>query len=98
MVDPGEPIRVRFIRCGAFSFDIEVFAYVRAVDWDAFLGTQQELLLEVLDIIDRAGAALALPSQTLHLHEERRDGAAAGPIGLARSARLEPRLQAGGPI
>lgn len=66
-VDRREPIRVRFLRFGQFSFDVEIFAYVFAADWEAFLETQQELLLRVLEIVEQSGASIALPSQTLHL-------------------------------
>jgi MscS family membrane protein len=41
MVDRSEPIRARFIRFGPFSLDIEIFAYVVASDWGAFLETQR---------------------------------------------------------
>jgi MscS family membrane protein len=66
-VDRTEPIRVRFLRLGPFSLDVELFAYVHAADWNAFLETQQELLLEVMEIVDQTGCTIALPSQTLHL-------------------------------
>ena len=67
MIDRREPIRVRFFRFGECSLDVEVFAYVVVRDWDAFLETQQELLLGVMDIVERSGAAIALPSRTVHL-------------------------------
>ena len=93
MVDRGEPIRVRFLRLGPFSLDIELFAYIDAGDWEAFLETQQELLLEVMDIIDRSGAAMALPSQILHLADGRDDAPGAGWIGVARPAPVEAHHQ-----
>lgn len=65
-VDPEE-IRARFFRLGPFSLDIEIFAYVNARGWDAFLEVQQELLLGVLQIIGQRGAIIAFPSQTLYL-------------------------------
>lgn len=68
MVDGADTIRVRFLRFGPFSLDIEIFAYVLAADWNQFLETQQELLLDVMGIVERNGAVMALPSQTLHLH------------------------------
>ena len=74
MVDRSEPIRARFIRFGPFSLDIEVFAYILASDWAAFLDTQQELLLDVMDVVERAGATIALPSQTLHLADGSNEG------------------------
>jgi len=68
LVDGADTIRVRFLRFGPFSLDIEIFAYVLAADWNQFLETQQELLLDVMGIVERNGAVMALPSQTLHLH------------------------------
>ena len=97
MVDRGEPIRVRFFRFGPFSLDVEVFAYLLAGDWEAFLETQQELLLDVMEIVERAGAAIALPSQTLHLADAR-DGAAAAPrIGATRVDSTRRASPGGGP-
>jgi MscS family membrane protein len=62
-----ESVRVRFLRLGAFSLDIELYAYVYAQDWAAFLEIQEKLLLRVMEIIERAGTAIAFPSQTLHM-------------------------------
>jgi MscS family membrane protein len=88
IVDRSEPIRVRFFRLGPSSLDVEVFAYVLAGDWDAFLETQQELLLDVVEIVEQAGAAIALPSQTLHLADRREDPPD------ARSGRFPGRARA----
>jgi MscS family membrane protein len=67
VVDGGEPIRVRLIRLGPFSLDIDVVAYLRAADWEGFLETQQELLLDVMGIVERSGAVIALPSHSLYI-------------------------------
>ena len=66
-VDSVEPVRVRFVRLGVSSLDIEVMAYLIRPGWEEFLETQQQLLLEMIAIVERAGASLALPSQVLHL-------------------------------
>jgi MscS family membrane protein len=94
-IDRIEPIRVRFLRFGPFSLDIEVFAYITAADWEAFLETQEELLLEVMAIVERAGAAIALPSQMLHVADARASAPGPRRIGAARSARLAARQPAG---
>jgi MscS family membrane protein len=60
-------VRVRFLRFGSSSFDIEVFAYVLARDWPHFLEIQEELLLRIMAIVDATGAHLALPSQIMYL-------------------------------
>ena len=65
-VDSGM-VRARFIRLGPFSIDIEVFTYLFARDWDEFLVFQEALPLEVIDIVERRGAVIALPSHTVHV-------------------------------
>jgi MscS family membrane protein len=65
-VDHGS-VRVRFLRFGAFSLDLEIFAYVFARDWDHFLQVQEELLLCVMEIVHQAGAQIAFPSQTMYI-------------------------------
>ena len=65
-IDPTS-VRVRFLRMGAFSLDIDVFTYLYARDWNDFLAIQEELLFAVIDIVHRAGAEIAFPSQTMYL-------------------------------
>ena len=61
-VDAGK-LPVRFIGVGPWSLDVEVFAHVRTVEPDQFLGVQQDLLLRILDIVRVSGVSLALPTQ-----------------------------------
>lgn len=65
-VDPSS-VRVRFVRFGPSSLDIDVFAYTSAADWNNFLIFQEELLLGIIDAVHDAGTSFALPSQTLYL-------------------------------
>ena len=67
-VDPAS-VRARFLRFGPSSLDIEVVAYIAAQDWSHFLEIQEELLLGVMEIVEQAETAIALPSQTLHVAE-----------------------------
>jgi MscS family membrane protein len=46
--------------------DLEVFAYISTMDGDEFLQIQQELLLRILDEVEVAGTALALPTQAYY--------------------------------
>jgi MscS family membrane protein len=62
--------RVRFIRFAESSLDIEVFAYVRARDWNHFLETQEDLLFQIREIIASAGLQIAFPSRTIYLKHE----------------------------
>jgi MscS family membrane protein len=60
-------VRVRLLRFGAFSLDVDIFAYVKARDWDLFLQVQEELLLRIMEIVQQEGAEIAFPSQTMYL-------------------------------
>ena len=60
-------VRVRFVRFGASSLDVDIFAYVFAHDWDNFLEIQEELLFGIMEIVHKAGAEIAFPSQSLYL-------------------------------
>jgi MscS family membrane protein len=62
-----DSVRVRFIRLGAFSLDVEIFAYVLARDWPHFLEVQEHLLLQVMKAVTAAGASIAFPSQTMYV-------------------------------
>jgi len=60
-------VRVRFVRFGASSLDVEIFAYVFASDWNNFLEIQEEVLYGIMDIVQKVGAAIALPSTSIYL-------------------------------
>jgi MscS family membrane protein len=62
-----ESVRVRFIRLGSFSLDVELFAYLLARDWSHFLELQEQLLFDITAIVDRSGTAFAFPSQTTYV-------------------------------
>ena len=53
----------RFVGIGSYSLDIEIFAYVRTLDGDEFMKVQQDLFLSIMDAVQAAGTALALPTQ-----------------------------------
>jgi MscS family membrane protein len=60
-------VRVRFLRLGASSLDIDIFAYLQARDWNHFLEIQEQLLFGITEIVSRAGTSIAFPSQTMYL-------------------------------
>ena len=71
-IDRGS-VRVRFVRFGASSLDVDIFAYVFARDWNTFLEIQEDLLLGIMDIVHKAGVGIAFPSQTLYLAADTSD-------------------------
>ena len=74
-----ESVRVRLIRFAPSSLDIEIFAYALTGDWPRFLEIQERLLLVMMEVIETAGAAIAFPTQTLHISERRSTGGALAP-------------------
>ena len=60
-------MRAKFLRFGPSSLDIEVVAYILVQEWAHFLDIQEELLLGMMEVVEHADTAIALPSQTLHL-------------------------------
>jgi MscS family membrane protein len=62
--------RVRLVRFGSYSLDIDVFAYVKAADFAGFLAVQEELLTRIMGTVNSAGTGLAFPSQTMYVRTE----------------------------
>lgn len=54
---------VRFVGIGAYSLDVEIFVYIITLDGDEFMKLQQDLFLAMLDAVESAGTALAVPTQ-----------------------------------
>jgi len=65
-VDP-DPARIRFVNFGAYSLDLDIFAYVRAVDYSEFLSVAEDLNLRIMDIVQEGGSSFAFPSQTTYI-------------------------------
>jgi MscS family membrane protein len=65
IVEP-ESVRVNLLSFGASSLEVEIFAYLFADNVPHFLKLQGELLLQIMEIVDAAGAQIALPSQTMY--------------------------------
>jgi len=82
-------VRVRFVRFGASSIDVEIFAYVFASDWNNFLEIQEELLYGIMDMVQKVGAAIALPSQTLYLATDKSDKLGISPVAKPRTLPRE---------
>jgi len=69
-----DSIRVRFLRFNSSSLDVEVFAYISALDFNDFLEIQEKLLLRIMDAVQAAGTRMAFPSQTTYLVSDSRSG------------------------
>jgi MscS family membrane protein len=82
----ADPARVRFVGFGAFSLDLEIFAYIETADWAEFLAIREDLLLRIMEIVEATGSGFAFPSQTLYLGKD--DG-----LDDSRSRAAEARVR-----
>jgi MscS family membrane protein len=57
---------VGFTGVGTYSLDLDIGAYVLTTDDDEFASIREELLLEILDAVESAGTALAVPTQAYY--------------------------------
>ncbi len=78
-IDPSS-VRVRFIRLGSFSLDIDLFAYVAAPDWNGFLEIQEKLLVAIMEIVEEAGTGIAFPSRRISLGPDQSEKNPQGPV------------------
>jgi MscS family membrane protein len=85
-VDP-DPARVRFVGFGAYSLDLELFAYVVSADWNDFLAVREDIFLRIMKIIEEAGSGFAFPSQTTYLSRD-------GGLDTERTRGAEREVQA----
>jgi MscS family membrane protein len=65
-VDP-DPARIRFVNFGAYSLDLDIFAYVKTRDYGEFLEVAEDLNLRIMEIVAEAGSSFAFPSQTTYI-------------------------------
>ena len=65
-----DPARVRFLGYGSDSLNVELFAYIHAVDWNDFLAIQEDINLRLGQVIEDSGTGFAFPSQTVYLSRD----------------------------
>jgi MscS family membrane protein len=54
---------VSFVKIGTYSLDVEASAYVKTSSDDEFSSVRQDLLIRILQAVEQAGTALAVPLQ-----------------------------------
>ncbi len=56
--------RVQFIRFADYALEVEIYGYILEPDYASYLKSQEELLLKVMDRLEKYGVVVALPTQT----------------------------------
>lgn len=62
--------RVRFVRFAEYAIEVEIFCYILESEFNAYLKTQEALLFSIMEAVDRAGAVVALPTQTTFVTQD----------------------------
>jgi MscS family membrane protein len=55
--------RVRLLKFGDAGIETEIYGYVMDRDYGVYLEVQEQVMLEVMDSLERTGGAVAVPSQ-----------------------------------
>jgi MscS family membrane protein len=62
-----EAITVRFKELTQSSLDVEIMAWFQTADYAEFQLIRQEMLLQFMEVVEKAGTAFAFPTRTVHL-------------------------------
>ncbi|HXJ41491.1 MAG TPA: mechanosensitive ion channel domain-containing protein, partial [Bryobacteraceae bacterium] len=62
--------RVRLLRFAEYALEVEIYCYILEPEFTAYLATQEQLLLKIMDAIEKAGAVVALPTQTTFVTQD----------------------------
>jgi MscS family membrane protein len=62
--------RVRFNKFADYALEVEIYCYILERDANEFLARQEALLLKVMETLDKAGAVVALPTQTTFVTQD----------------------------
>ncbi len=74
-IDQDATLIVNFNGFAASSLDFFVYTFTKTTEWIAFHEIKQDVLLKILAIIDKNGAEIAFPTQTLHFDKSETAGA-----------------------
>ena len=69
-----DPVQVYFTEIGDYSHNIDVFSYVATGDYGKYKKIAHELNNSIMEIVERAGASLALPSRKMYVEDGKSSG------------------------
>lgn len=68
-IDASQTLLVTFDKYGAVGLEIYIYCFTNTTAWARYLEIKQDVLLKIGAIVTRHGAAVALPTRTVHLPE-----------------------------
>ena len=66
-IDGERILMVNLLSFGPSSLEIMIYTFTKTTEWTEFHKVKEDVLLRIAGIIERHGAALAFPTQTVHL-------------------------------
>jgi MscS family membrane protein len=66
-----DAVNVRFASFGDSSLNVEVMAWFQTQDWNEFQLIRQDVLLQFMDVVEKAGSSFAFPTRTVHVLGEK---------------------------
>ena len=66
-IDSNQTMIVNFNEFGESSVDFFIYTFTKTTDWIRYHEVKHEVLLKVYEIIEKHGADVAFPTQTLHV-------------------------------
>ena len=66
-IDTGQTLIVNFNGFAASSVDFFVYTFTKTTDWVRFHEIKQDVLLKIMEVINKQGAQIAFPTSTLHI-------------------------------
>ncbi len=67
-IDPDATLIVNLNKFAPSSLDFFVYTFTKTTDWVKFHQIKQEIMLQIIDIVDKNSAEMAFPTSTIHLH------------------------------
>jgi MscS family membrane protein len=66
-IQTDRTLMVNFTTCSASSLDFFIYCFTRTAVWAEFHRVKQDVLLKILEIVDKHGAEVAFPTSTIHV-------------------------------
>jgi len=66
----SDTARIRFASFDNSALSLEIFSYVLTRDFAEFTAIREDLLLRIMDIVEKSGSGFAFPSQTLYFSRD----------------------------
>ena len=66
-IDSSQTLIVNFNSFASSSIDFFIYTFTKTTNWVRFHEIKQDVLLKIMDIIEKQGAEMAFPTSTLHV-------------------------------